>query len=639
MTLARQTSVETPAAVVAAWQRAYAQRLLITDLIVIVVSVYTSQFIRFGTERRSPANPRRAGRSVRAQLHAGLGGARVRLALLPRALRAPATATSSVPERPSTSASRMPRSACSRVLAIAAFLLQSEVGRGYLLVALPLGLALLLVSRWMWRKWLMRRRAAGAYSHRAMLMGERRSPCTSPSRWPATTSSGIVIVGAITERGMSDRELAPGIPVLGDYSSLSRVLEEARADTVVFTGADTIDPRGMRRLGWELEATSTNLIVAPALTDVAGPRIHARPVAGLPLIQVDYPEFEGRKYAAKRAFDLVVAFLALVVLSPVFLVIAVLVRRDSPGPAFFTQERVGLNGKRFHMLKFRSMVVDAEAQLPIAARPDRRQRRALQAQVRPARHAGRRVPAALQPRRAAAARQRAARRHVARRARARRSRPRSSATTSGRAAACSCDRGSPASGRPQGRSDLSWDDSVRLDLYYVENWSLDGRRHHPVPHGALGRPGGRRLLMGRMRSGRVACRFRPSMLRHCDATRTLRRHRARRHPIKPRAQAPPAVDRARASSGRCWRSSSSAAGSRPGAVQRRDVGARRPRGGPNRGRGRSSRPQPTASSTSSSRSPTSSRHPRRRRSSRRRSRSGAPPSSCPSSARTSAPCA
>ena len=120
----------------------------------------------------------------------------------------------------------------------------------------------------------------------------------------------------------------------------------------------------MRQIGWALEATSTNLIVAPALTDVAGPRIHARPVAGLPLIQVDYPEFEGRKYAAKRAFDLVVSFLALVVLSPLFLVLALLVRNDSPGPAFFTQERVGLNGRRFHMLKFRSMVVDAEKRLP-----------------------------------------------------------------------------------------------------------------------------------------------------------------------------------------------------------------------------------------------------------------------------------
>ena len=79
-----------------------------------------------------------------------------------------------------------------------------------------------------------------------------------------------MIVGAVTGHGSSEKDLAPGIPVLGDFSSISRVLEEARADTVIFTGADTIDPRDMRELGLALEATSTALIVAPALTDVAG---------------------------------------------------------------------------------------------------------------------------------------------------------------------------------------------------------------------------------------------------------------------------------------------------------------------------------------------------------------------------------
>jgi hypothetical protein len=113
----------------------------------------------------------------------------------------------------------------------------------------------------------------------------------------------------------------------------------------VFTGADTIDPRGMRQLGWELEATSTNLIVAPALTDVAGPRIHARPVAGLPLIQVDYPEFEGRKYAAKRGVRPRGRLPALVVLSPLFLVIAVLVRRGRPRSRPVHAGTGGLNGK------------------------------------------------------------------------------------------------------------------------------------------------------------------------------------------------------------------------------------------------------------------------------------------------------
>jgi exopolysaccharide biosynthesis polyprenyl glycosylphosphotransferase len=290
-------------------------------------------------------------------------------------------------------------------------------------------------------------------------MGERQKSVHVAQQMARDGASGIVIVGAITERGLGD-ELALGIPVLGDYSSLTRVLHEARADTVVFTGADTILPREMREMGWALEATSTTLIVAPALTDVAGPRIHARPVAGLPLIQVDYPEFEGRKYALKRAFDIVTSFVALVLLSPLFFAIALLVRRDSPGPALFTQERVGLNGRRFRMLKFRSMVVDAEAQLPSLL--DRSDGNGvlfkLRSDPRVTRMGtwlrllgdmslvGPRPPLASEVERY----DEWTRRRLL-------VRP-----------------GITGLWQTQGRSDLSWEDSVRLDLYYVENWSLTG---------------------------------------------------------------------------------------------------------------------------------------------------------------------
>ncbi len=359
------------------------------------------------------------------------------------------------------------------VLAIAAFLLQSEVGRGYLLVALPLGLTLLLVSRWLWRKWLLHQRGSGRYSHRAILVGERQKSLHVAEQIARDGASGIVIVGAITEHGSSEKDLAPGIPVLGDFSSISRVLEEARADTVIFTGADTIDPRGMRELGWALEATSTTLIVAPALTDVAGPRIHARPVAGLPLIQVDYPEFEGRKYAAKRAFDLVVASLALVVLSPLLLVITVLVRGGSPGPALFTQERVGLNGRRFRMLKFRSMVVDAETHLPsLLDRTDgngvlfklKSDPRVTKVGAVLRRHSLDELPqlfnvlngdmSLVGPRPPLASEVERYDEWAHRRLLVR--------------------PGITGLWQTQGRSDLSWEDSVRLDLYYVENWSLTG---------------------------------------------------------------------------------------------------------------------------------------------------------------------
>src|SRR5690606_1831120 len=93
------------------------------------------------------------------------------------------------------------------------------------------------------------------------------------------------------------------------------------------------------------------------------PRIHSTPVAGLPLIHVDYPEFTGIRLLLKRTSDIVASALGLIVLAPLFLIVGVTVRTSSPGPAFFRQERVGLHGRPFKMLKFRTMVVDAEQQL------------------------------------------------------------------------------------------------------------------------------------------------------------------------------------------------------------------------------------------------------------------------------------
>ena len=472
MTLTRQSSIDSPSAVVAAWQRAYAARLLVTDLIVIVVAVYASQFIRFGTSGAKLRIPGEDGGVV--ELSYVLVSALLALGWV-LALAIFATRDRTIIGAGTTEYKRI-TDATIRVfvvLTLAAFLLQSEIGRGYLLVALPLGLGLLLLSRWMWRKWLLRRRAAGAYCHRAILVGERQKSMHVAEQMMRDTTSGITIVGAVTRGGAGEPDIADGIPVLGDHGSVTRVLREARADTVVFTGDDTIDPRAMRQLGWELEASSTTLIVAPALTDVAGPRIHARPVAGLPLIQVDYPAFTGRRYALKRAFDIVVSLLALVILSPVLLVIALLVRRDSPGPALYTQERVGLNGARFHMLKFRSMIVDAEAQLPslldrsdgngvlFKLKSDPRVTRIgavlrrysldelpqlVNVLVGEMSLVGPRPPLASEVERYD---EWAHRRLLVR-------------------------PGITGLWQTQGRSDLSWEDSVRLDLYYVENWSLTG---------------------------------------------------------------------------------------------------------------------------------------------------------------------
>jgi exopolysaccharide biosynthesis polyprenyl glycosylphosphotransferase len=116
----------------------------------------------------------------------------------------------------------------------------------------------------------------------------------------------------------------------------------------------------LRRLAWELEKDGTDLCVAPALMDVAGPRTTIRPVAGLPLLHVDHAELTGVKRVIKSFFDKIIATAALIAFSPILALIALAIVLDDGGPALFTQTRVGKDGQPFTVLKFRTMVPDAE---------------------------------------------------------------------------------------------------------------------------------------------------------------------------------------------------------------------------------------------------------------------------------------
>jgi exopolysaccharide biosynthesis polyprenyl glycosylphosphotransferase len=100
--------------------------------------------------------------------------------------------------------------------------------------------------------------------------------------------------------------------------------------------------------------------VAPTLVEVAGPRIAIRPIAGLPLMHVDHPELTGGRRLAKELFDRCTAAVLLLLLSPFLLIIAGLLKITSGGPVIFQQRRIGRNGEPFTIVKFRTMVRDAE---------------------------------------------------------------------------------------------------------------------------------------------------------------------------------------------------------------------------------------------------------------------------------------
>lgn len=452
-----------------AWEIRYARKLLATDAVIVIGSVFGAQALRFGitlTELQIPLTRYSEFAVTYAMLSFALAAAWL------FALAAGETRHPTVFGIGPTEYKRVVNSTLFvfGAFAIVAYLSRAQIGRGYLLIALPLGLLLLLLSRWIWRKRLHAQRRRGKNMYRTVVVGERHKVEHLISSLTRDTFVGFEIAGVVTEHG-TPQALSTGSQVLGSYDDILDVVHAEQADTLIMVNADRISPRRLREIGWELDRRRVDLIVAASLTDVAGPRIHARPVAGMPLIHVDHPRFTGRPRFIKRAADILTSAFGLIALSPLLLVLAIMVKVDSPGPAFFRQERVGLSGSSFKMLKFRSMVADAEDRLPglldqsdgngvlFKMRSDPRVTRVgaflrkysldeLPQLVNVLRGemslVGPRPPLAHEVEQYD---QWTRRRLLVK-------------------------PGITGLWQVSGRSDLSWDDSVRLDLYYVENWSL-----------------------------------------------------------------------------------------------------------------------------------------------------------------------
>jgi exopolysaccharide biosynthesis polyprenyl glycosylphosphotransferase len=278
-----------------------------------------------------------------------------------------------------------------------------------------------------------------------------------------------VVATCLTGTAQS-REVA-GIPVFGGFDDVPSAVRRCGADTVAVLSSSEIDGRALRQLAWELEKTGTDLCVAPALLDVAGPRTTVRPTAGLTLLHVDHPQLSGPRQAMKALFDRCAAGAALVALSPLMLALAMVIRLSDGGPALFTQTRVGKDGRVFKIYKFRTMVVNAERlRNQLLARNDldgvlfklRRDPRVTAIGARLRRWSMDELPQLINvflgdmslvgPRPALPDETAKYADHVRRR--------------------LVVKPGLTGLWQVSGRSDLSWDESVRLDLRYVENWSF-----------------------------------------------------------------------------------------------------------------------------------------------------------------------
>ena len=244
-------------------------------------------------------------------------------------------------------------------VAIASYAFKVEFARGYVLIALPSVAVLDLAVRYRLRKRLHKQRTQGSCMQRVVAVGHAPAVADLIATLRRDKYNGLNVVGACLAGRNMLHEIA-GVPVFGGLGSVSTAVYQVGADTVAVLACPEINGIRLRELAWELEETGTDLCVAPALIDVAGPRTTIRPVAGLPLLQLDHPELAGGKQVIKAMFDRVAAGLALILLAPLFLLIGMAIRLDDHGPVFFKQTRVGRDGRTFKVYKFRTMVVDAE---------------------------------------------------------------------------------------------------------------------------------------------------------------------------------------------------------------------------------------------------------------------------------------
>ncbi|MCU1424762.1 MAG: polyprenyl glycosylphosphotransferase [Microbacteriaceae bacterium] len=361
------------------------------------------------------------------------------------------------------------------LLAIAFLVFQAETARWFFTIAFPLGLVGLLLSRWMWRQWLTTQRTFGHFLSRVIVVGSRVDVEKVVRQIRSNTGAAYTVVGAVVENADSTnaRELFSDLAVSSDLGGVAQFARTLGVDGVVVAGQPSGGSEYIHDLAWHLEGGRTELILATCLANVAGPRIHFRPVEGLPLIHVEIPQFDGGKHLVKRVMDVTLAGLALLFLSPVFAMLAVLIRLDSEGSALFSQERVGRDGRIFRIYKFRSMVSAAPELLadliansevngvlfkmkndPRVTRVGRTLRKFSLDELPQLWNVLRGDMSLVGPRPPLPKEVSTYEDHVHRR--------------------LYIKPGLTGMWQVNGRSNLSWEESVRLDLYYVENWSLLG---------------------------------------------------------------------------------------------------------------------------------------------------------------------
>jgi exopolysaccharide biosynthesis polyprenyl glycosylphosphotransferase len=349
------------------------------------------------------------------------------------------------------------------LLAVIALMFEVDLSRAYLAGALPIGLASLLIVRIVYRLWIGAHRTRGRYLRRALVIG-------SPKR---ASDLAKVFDESISPVGVSIVATAP-VEAVGRPTRLRELIAENDVDVIVLT--EERAQTNVRQLIWDVEGSGAVVWLSVDVPELAAPRAEFHPIERLPIIEVEPADRSITKRRGKRAFDLVFSLAGLLVALPLIVVCAILIKLDSRGPVFFQQTRIGRDGKEFAIHKLRTMRVGAESEVadlqeqnegsgplfkikddPRVTRIGRLLRKTSIDEFPQLWNVLRGEMSLVGPRpplpSEVAEYDRASLRRLI------------------------VKPGMTGLWQVNGRSDLTWEQGVRLDLFYVENWSLGGDLH------------------------------------------------------------------------------------------------------------------------------------------------------------------
>jgi exopolysaccharide biosynthesis polyprenyl glycosylphosphotransferase len=354
------------------------------------------------------------------------------------------------------------------VVAVASYATKSEIARGFVVLAIPATVVMALLLRYFLRRDLSRHRYRGRCMRRVLVVGRNGEAATLSERLEKRPADGYRVVAVCRPRGDG-----PGVSPADalDEADIMAAVNRHSVDVVAVASDPDLAGQSLRRLSWALEQHGVELIVSPGIIEVAGPRISIRPVAGLSLLHLERPSASAGPHLLKSIFDRVAAFCLLTLVLPLLVGIALAVKLGSRGPVLFKQRRVGRGNSTFTMLKFRTMVVDAENRLAALAEQSEGNTVLFKLRVDPRvtkvgtflrRYSMDELPQLINVLRGEMS-------LVG---------PRPPLEQEVAMYAADDTRrmlvkpGLTGLWQVSGRSDLSWDDSVLLDLRYVDNWSM-----------------------------------------------------------------------------------------------------------------------------------------------------------------------